>query len=93
MNEGAWEFVTNTLLIMGAGLYGEKSDWSDNRTHYHWRFTNPVTCETTQVFMRSQELLKGHRVGLYYRVRNNFTGEVTSYGDYGAGEITYITPE
>lgn len=93
MNETAMEFFTHSLLILGAGLYGEKSNWSDNRTHHYWKFTNPITCTTTQVFMREQELLKGRKVGLYYRVRDNFTGEVTSHGEYGSNEITYVMPD
>lgn len=93
MNESFLEFLKHSLLIVGAGVYGEKSDWSDDRSHYYWKVTNPITCTTTQVFMREQELLKGRKVGLYYRVRDNFTGEVTSHGDYGANEISYVMPD
>jgi hypothetical protein len=93
MNETFLELLTHSLLIVGAAINGEQSSWSDGRTHYYWKFTDPITCKTTQVFMRDQELLKGRKVGLYYRVRDNFTGEVTSYGDYGADEITYIMPD
>lgn len=93
MNENFADFLTHTLLIVGASVYGEKSDWSDGRAGYYLKFTNPVTCNSTQVFVKSQPLLKGHRINLQYRVRDNFTGEVTSYGDYGQDEITYIMPE
>ncbi len=91
--EGYWEFLTHSLLIVGASLHGERSDWSDNRRHYYHQYSNPWTCKTTQVFVRSQELLRGHKVCLYYRVRDDLTGEVEQFGEYGTNEIVYILPD
>ncbi len=91
--EGYWEFLTHSLLIVGASLHGERSEWSDNRTHYYWKTSNPWTCKTTQVFVRSQELLKGRKVGIYFRVRDDLTGDVEAFGEYGSKEIVYIMPD
>lgn len=92
MNESFLEFLKHSLLIVGAGVYGEHSGGFEKK-FYHLKFTNPITCNTTQVFMSDQEFLKGRRVVLSYRVRDNFTGEVTHHGGYGPDEIAYRMPD
>lgn len=87
--EGGWEFLTNTLLVIGAGLHGDASDWSDGRKSYHWSFINPVTCTESQVWMTSQEMLKDTKVRLYVRTKNLLTDEVAERGRWGGDEIEY----
>lgn len=85
--------ISNLLLIAGARLFGEPSQYANDVTCYYWKFDDPSGLTTTQVFMRSQPLLKTQKVELYYRRRWNLTGDVQGFGEYGGEPISYILDE